>query len=161
MRVLRVNSLREFEVDGEIEIGSFISADNIIGISASIYQEEEEITKYLSKQDLETIKSFMPDLSEPKFVTRCYALMNSNFENPKSLPRIGSEVKLLDDEEIRELHIKDNELYIPYLPFLIKRDIELSKSVILKLINLFPEHRDLLEIIFAEIEFRLMEEVDV
>ncbi len=161
MKVLRANSLREFEVDGEIEIGSFVLADDIIGVSATIYQQEEEITKYLSKEDLNTLRSFLPDLSEPKFVTKCYALMNSKLENPKSLPKIGSDVRLLNDEEIKKIHLKNGELYIPYLPFLIKRDIEISRTVVLKLMNIFPEYKDLLEIIFAEIEFRIMEEVDV
>ena len=161
MKVIKVNSLREFEVDGEISVGSFVLTDNIIGVSTTIYHQEEELTKYLSKGDMDMLRSFLPDISEPKYITRCYALMDTKLENPKNLPKIGSDVEILDDDSIKKIHIKNGELYIPYLPFLIKKDIDVSRRVVTKLIELFPEYRDVLEIILAEIEFRLIEEVDL
>ena len=161
MKVVRVNSPREFEVEGEISVGSFVLTDNIVGVSATIYHQEEELTKYLSKGDLDVLRSFLPDISEPKYVTKCYALMDTNLEEPKNLPKIGSEVKVLDNDSIKKIHIKNGELYVPYLPFLIKRDIDVSRRVVTKLMELFPEYQNILEIILAEIEFRLIEEVDL
>lgn len=161
MRVVRVNSRREFEVEGEVEIGTFVRVRNLVAVSAEVFQQEDEISKYLSKGDVERLKEFLPDLGEPKFVTRFIVLMDVNSKPPRTMPRIGDEVAVMDGGEISHVHTAGGELSIPYLPYLIRRDRELAKAVVERLLELLPDHRDVLDIVLAEIEYSLLREVDL
>ncbi len=161
MKVVRVNSRREFEVEGEVEIGTFVRVGNLIAVSAEVFQQEDEISKYLSKGDVEKLRAFLPDLGEPKFVTRFLVLMDVNSRPPRTMPRIGDEVVVMDWEEVAEVHTPDGELSIPYLPYLIRKDRDLARFVVEQLLEMLPEHRELLDIVLAEIEYSLLREVDL
>ncbi len=161
MRIVKVNSTREFEAEGEVEIGTFVKAGNIVSISSEIYQQEDEISKYLGKADMERIRKFMPDLSKPKTITRFYTLMDSEGKDPLGMVRIGDEVEMMSDREIIEAHMFDGEIRLPYLPFLIRRDRELARNAVRKLMSIIPDHRDLFEMIIIEIEYSLLREVDI
>ncbi len=161
MKVIRVNSRREFEVEGEVEIGTFVRVGNLVAVSAEIFQQEDEISKYLSKGDVERLRSFLPDLGEPEFVTKFIVLMDTSSKPPRMMPRIGDDVAVMSNEEIARVHTAGGELSVPYLPYLIRRDRELAKSVVEKLAALLPDYRDVLDIVLAEIEYSLLREVDL
>jgi len=161
MRVVRVNSVREFEAEGEMELGTFVIVGDVISISSQVYQQEDEISKYLGKADAEKIRKFMPDLSEPKIYTKFYALMSSDGSEPLRMVRIGDEVRVMDRAEIIEIHTSNDGVRIPYLPFLMRKDRELARNIVKRLIELIPDHRDIFEMILIEIEYSLLREVDI
>ena len=160
MRVVRVNSIREFEAEGEMEIGTFVKVGSVISISCGVYQQEDEISRYLGKADVEKIRKFMPDLAEPKTFTKFYALMDTGAVEPVKMVRIGEEVKLMDEEEIVKSHTVNGEIRLPYLPFLMKRDRDLARSAVRRLMNMIPSQKDIFEMILVEIEYSLLREVD-
>ncbi len=161
MRVVRVNSVREFEAEGEMEIGTFVRVGDVISISSQVYQQEDEISKYLGKADVEKIRKFMPDLNEPKTYTKFYVLMSNDGSEPLRMVRIGDEIRVMDHDEIVEIHTSNNEIRIPYLPFLIKRDRDLARNAVRRLMDLIPDQRDIFEMILVEIEYSLLREVDI
>ncbi|AKG91698.1 hypothetical protein GAH_00977 [Geoglobus ahangari] len=161
MRVVRVNSRREFEVDGEVEIGTFVRVGDLVAVSAEVFQQEDEISKYLSKGDVERIRAFLPDLAEPNVFTRFVVLMDSRSRAPRTMPKVGDEVEIMDDAGVIEAHTSSGELSVPYLPYLMRRDRELARIVVERLSSLLPEYRDVLDIVLAEIEYSLLREVDL
>ncbi|AIY90632.1 hypothetical protein [Geoglobus acetivorans] len=160
MRVCKVISRREFEAEGEIDIGVFAKTGNLLSISSEVRQEEDELGKYLSDEDIERLRNFLPDLEQPRTYTRFTVLMDVN-GGLTGVPKVGEEIEVLNDEDIRKAHTISGEFRMPYLPYLMKKDVELAKIVILKLFRLFPEERDILEMILAEIEYSVMREVDL
>ncbi len=161
MRVVRVSSAREFEAEGEIEIGTFVKVGNVISISSEVYQQEDEISRYLGKADVEKLRKFMPDLSEPKTFTKFYVLMNAEGSEPVRMVKIGDEVEVMSRDEIVRIHVQNGEIRVPYLPFLMRKDRDLAKTAVSRLMDLIPDHRDLFEMILIEIEYSLLREVDV
>jgi len=161
MKVVRVDSKKWFEAEGELSIGEFVKAGDVIAISAEVHQEEEEIVKYLSKGDVERIKAFLPDLGEPKFKTKFIILMDVEGKEPRNLPKIGDDVEIMDEREIAEVHFREGELSVPYLPYLMRKDRNLARIAVMKLMDLFPEYREIFDVILAEIEYSLLKEVDL
>ena len=163
-KVVRVLSHSEFEAEVEdVSVGDIVLCGDILAIVASIYQEEPEYAKYLGELDKEEIKSFIPDVSEGKKIARCISLCKINLEEPKTAPKVGEKLKPVDDEFLRKVHYANGEFRIPYLIPLMekcKRDIGLVRSLLMKLMEIVPEERDLLEIILAEIEYTRMKGVE-
>ncbi len=161
MKILRIIAPREFEIEGDLKIGDFVECGNIIGIISHVYQEEPEIVKYIGGLDKEEIGRFLPDLSEAKTLSRCYSLCTKDLTEPLNSPRIGERVRILNDDEIRRLHMRKDGIAIPYLPFLISKNVDLAKRVVKRLISLFPEEKDVLEIILLEIEYNKLRRVEI
>ncbi len=161
MRVIRVNSIREFEAEGEIEIGTFVKVGDSISISSGVYQHEDEISKYLRKADVEKIRKFMPDLAEPKTFTKFYVLMDVEGNEPVKMVKIGDEIQIMDKDEIVKVHTVNGEVRVPYLPFLMRKDRELARNIVNRLMEIIPSNKDLLEMILIEIEYSLLREVDI
>lgn len=162
MKVLKILSHDEFEVEGNLAVGDVICCGEILAIVTSIYQEESEYSDYMDRMDVEEIKKFLPDLIEGKRIARCLALCTTSFDDVINLPEVGSRINKLGSEELREMHLKNGELKIPYLIKLLKTsNIDVAKRLVLKLINLIPEERDLLEIILAEIEYNRMRGIEL
>ncbi|ADC65739.1 hypothetical protein Ferp_1590 [Ferroglobus placidus DSM 10642] len=154
MRVVRVLNSREFEVDGELSIGEFVKVGKELAVVVEVYCEDPEIVKYMSKFDLDEIKEFLPDLAEPKNYARCFLLSEGRVS-------IGEKVELAEDEEIKKVHWKDDDLYMPYIPELVSKYPKVAIDVIKKLESLFPEEKDVLRIIKAGLEFSRIRRVDV
>ena len=164
-RVVRVLSHSEFEAEVEdVSVGEIVLCGDILAIVASVYQEEPEYAKYLGELDREDIRMFMPDISEGKKVARCISLCKINLDEPRTAPKIGEEIKPVSDELLREIHYSNGEFKIPYLIPLIdrcRRDVSLVRSLLLRLMDVIPEERELLEIILAEIEYSRMRGVEL
>jgi len=164
-RVIKVISHSEFEAEVEdVSVGDIVMCGNILAIVASIHQEEPEYAKYLGELDREEIKSFIPDVAEGKKIARCISLCTLNLEEPRTAPRIGEVLKRVDDETLRNVHYSNGEFNIPYLIPLIdkcRRDPSLVRSLLLKLMEIIPEEKELLEIILAEIEYSRMRGVEM
>lgn len=164
-RVIRVISHSEFEAEvGDVSVGDIVLCGDILAIVASVYQEEPEYAKYLGELDREEIRRFMPDISEGKKVARCIALCKMDLGEPRTAPKIGDELKPVSDEMLRSIHYSNGEFRIPYLIPLMercRRDISLIRSLLMRLMDVIPEERDLLEIILAEIEYNRMKGVEL
>lgn len=160
MRVVRVLSKREFEAEGELDLGVFVRAGDVIAVSSDIRQEENEIVSYLGEEDIERLRSFLPDLEESRILTRFIVLMDLKGGLTKT-PKVGDEIALLSDEEVKKAHMIDGSLKIPYMPYLIRKDLDVARAVLLKLIDLFPEEKDVLEMILAEADYAVMRGVDL
>lgn len=162
MKVLKVLNHDEFEVEGNLAVGDLICCNEILAIITSIYQEESEHSEYIDRLETEDIKRFLPDLVEGKRIARCLALCNTNLDDIINLPEVGAKVDRVDDKDLRDLHLKNGELKIPYLIKLLKTsNIDVARRLVLKLMDLIPEERDLLEIILAEIEYNRMKGVEL
>ncbi len=164
-RVIRVISHSEFEVEvEEISIGDLILCGDILAIVSSIHQEEPEYAKYLGELDREEIRKFMPDISEGKKVARCICLCRIDLNDIRSTPKIGEEIEIVSDELLRRIHYSNGEFRIPYLISFIercKKDVDLIRLLLNRLMNVIPEERDLIEIILAEIEYTRMKGVEL
>jgi hypothetical protein len=161
MKVLRVLSHNEFEVEIDSSVGDIVKIGNIIAIVTSIHQEEPDYVRYMGELEKEEIKKYLPDIFKARRVVRCLSLCTSDLKDVRQAPKIGDKVEKVGDEEIRQIHY-DGELRIPYLiPVLQKTDISTVKALILKLIELIPEESDLLEIILSEIEYSRMRGVEL
>ncbi len=164
-RVIRVISHSEFEAEvKDVSVGDLVLCGDILAIVASIHQEESEYAKYLGEMDREEIRRFMPDISEGRKVARCICLCKVNLEEPRTGPKIGEILTPVNDEKLRRIHFQDGEFKIPYLIQLMercKRDYSLVRSLILRLMDVIPEERELLEIILAEIEYNRMRGVEL
>jgi DNA-directed RNA polymerase subunit F len=162
-KVLKVLSHSEFEAGIDAEVGDIVKAGDIVAIVSSIHQEEPEYIKYLSELEKEEIRRFLPDISEGKKIARCIALCKTNLSEARHAPKIGEEVERVEDGFLRQIHYANGELRMPYLIFLLQRcrDVGVTRSLILKLMDLIPEERDLLEIILAEIEYSRMRGVEL
>lgn len=164
-KVIRVLSHSEFEAEVEdVSVGDIVLCGDILAIVASVYQEEPEYAKYLGELDREEIRRFMPDISEGKKVARCISLCRINLDEPRTAPKIGDTLKPVSDEMLRNIHYSNGEFRIPYLIPLIercKKDISLVRSLLMRLMEIIPEERDLLEIILAEIEYNRMKGVEL
>ncbi len=154
MRVVRVLNSKEFEVEGELNIGEFVKVGNEIAVVVEVYCEDPEIVKYMSRFDIEEVKEFLPDLAEPKNYAKCFLLSDGRVS-------VGEKVEMAEDERIREVHWKNGDLYMPYIPELVAKYPKVAIDVIKKLENLFPEERDVLRIIKAGLEFSRIRRVDV
>lgn len=156
MKVLRVLNHMEFEAEMDSDVGDMLKSGDIVAMVTSVHQEEPEYIRYMSDLEKEEIKNYMPDIFQPHRKARCLCLCTLNLEDVKSTPRVGDAVEQVDDEEIREIHYQD-ELRIPYIiPLLQKTDISTVRALVLKLMELIPEEKDLLEIILSEIEYSRM-----
>lgn len=154
MRVVRVLNSKEFEVEGELNIGEFVKVGDEIAVVVEVYCEDPEIVKYMSRFDIEEVKEFLPDLAEPKNYAKCFLLSEGRVS-------VGEKVEMAEDERIREVHWKNGDLYMPYIPELVAKYPKVAIDVIKKLENLFPEERDVLRIIKAGLEFSRIRRVDV
>lgn len=156
MKVLRVLSHTEFEAETDSDVGDILKTGDIVAMITSIRQEEPEYIRYMGEMEKEEIKNYMPDIFYPQRVARCLSLCTLSLGDVKSTPRVGDKVEVVDDHELREIHYQD-ELQIPYLiPLLQKTDISTVRTLIIKLMDLIPEEKDLLEIILSEIEYSRM-----
>ena len=154
MRVVRVLNSKEFEVEGELNIGEFVKVGDEIAVVVEVYCEDPEIVKYMSRFDIEEVKEFLPDLAEPKNYAKCFLLSDGRVS-------VGEKVEMAEDERIREVHWKNGDLYMPYIPELVAKYPKVAIDVIKKLESLFPEERDVLRIIKAGLEFSRIRRVDV
>ncbi len=164
-RVVRVISHSEFEAEvDEISVGDLVICGDLLAIVSSVYQEEPEYAKYLGELDREDIRMFMPDISEGKKIARCLTLCRLDLSEPRTAPRIGEELKPVSDETLRSIHYSNGEFRIPYLIPLLDRcrkDMSLVRSLLMRLMDVIPEERELLEIILAEIEYSMMRGVEL
>ncbi len=164
-RVVRVLSHSEFEAEVEdVAVGDIVLCGNLLAIVASIHHEEPEYAKYLGELDREEIKLYMPDVSEGRKIARCITLCDVNLGEPKRAPKIGEILKPVDDETLRRIHYSNGEFRMPYLIPLIdrcRRDLSLVRSLLLRMMEVVPEERELLEIILAEIEYSRMRGVEM
>ncbi len=154
MRVVRVLNSKEFEVEGELNIGEFVKVGDEIAVVVEVYCEDPEIVKYMSRFDIEEVKEFLPDLAEPKNYAKCFLLSEGRVS-------VGEKVEMAEDERIREVHWKNGDLYMPYIPELVAKYPKVAIDVIKKLESLFPGERDVLRIIKAGLEFSRIRRVDV
>ncbi|MFO7966204.1 MAG: hypothetical protein R6U44_01215 [Archaeoglobaceae archaeon] len=156
MKVLRVLNHMEFEAEIDSDVGDILKTGDIVTMVTSIRQEEPDYIRYMGDMEKEEVKNYMPDIFQPQRVGRCLSLCTVDLEDIKSTPRVGDKLETVTDEEIRDIHYQD-EFRIPYLiPLLQKTDISTVRALILKLIELVPEEKDLLEIILSEIEYSRM-----
>ena len=139
MKVLKILSHDEFEVEGELAVGDLICCSDILAIVTSIYQEGSEYSEYIDRLESDDIKKFLPDLIEGKRVARCMALCTTSLDDVVSLPEVGIRVDRIENEKLRELHLKNGELKIPYLIKLLKTsNIDVAKRLVLRLIDSIP-----------------------
>ncbi len=165
-RVVRVLNHCEFEaeVNEEVSVGDIVLCGDLMAIVASIHQEESEYVKYLGDVDRETISKFIPDIADDRRVARCIILCRTNLEEPRRTPKIGEELVPVDDDRLRRIHTANGEFRIPYLIPLMERcrkDLSLVRSLLIRLMNVIPEERELLEIILAEVEYSRMREMQL
>jgi len=161
MKIVKIISQDEFEVEGEFVLGDLIRSEDVLAVVISIYQEASEYSDYLGRLEVAEIKEFLPDLVEGRRVAKCLALSTVHLEDVFTLPRVGAEVSVVSKEELRDIHLKDGKLKIPYLVKLLRSNIDVARRLILKLIEAIPEEKDLLEIILAEIEYNRMRGVEL
>jgi DNA polymerase III delta prime subunit len=161
MKVLRVLNHMEFEAEIDADVGDMVKAGNIIAIITSIHQEEPDYVRYMGELEKEEMRKYLPDILKARRIARCLSLCTADLGEVRSTPRVGDEVIKVNDDEIRRIHY-NGELKIPYLiPILQKADISTVRALILKLMELIPEERDLLEIILSEIEYSRMRGVEL
>jgi len=162
-KVVRVINHSEFEAEMDAEVGDVVKAGDIVAIVASIYQEEPDYVKYLNELEKEEIRMFMPDISEGKKIAKCISLCRMDLQEPRNTPKIGDIVEKVDDNFLRQMHYVNGEIRIPYLiPLLNKcNDVGIVRSLVLRLMDLIPEEKELLEIILAEIEYSRMRGVEL
>ncbi|HID43224.1 MAG TPA: hypothetical protein EYP30_05510 [Archaeoglobaceae archaeon] len=161
MTVLRVLNHMEFEAEIDTDVGDIVKTGDVIALVTSIREEEPEYIRYMSDLEREEIRKYLPDIFRAKRVVRCVSLCTSDLKDVRKAPKVGDKVEKLEDDEIRKIHY-DGELRIPYLiPLLNKTDISTVRSLILKIMELIPEERDLLEIILSEIEYNRMRGVEL
>ncbi len=156
MQVVRVID-RVFEVDGKLKVGEVVKAGDCLAVVVSVSGEEPEYVKYAGELSREEVEAFMPDVVERKVVSKCYVLrgMGESFS-----PDVGDEVREASDEEIREFHTRNGEFRIPYFYQLLKIDIDVAKSVLLRLKKVFEgddvANREIIDILLREIDYMLM-----
>ncbi len=162
-KVIRVLSHSEFEAEIDAEVGDIVKAGDIVAIITSIYQEEPDYVKYLNELERDEIRRFLPDISEGKKIARCIPLCRTDLQEPRSTPKIGDTVEKIDDNFLRQIHYANGEFRVPYLISLLNRcnDVGIVRSLVLRLMDLIPEEKDLLEIILAEIEYNRMKGVEL
>jgi hypothetical protein len=156
MRVIKLLSDEEFEVEGDLRVGDVIKAGGSFGIVTSIYHEEAELTKYLGIE-AEKLGEFLPDLSGGERIARCFILQCE--EHPKP----GDEVKIVDDRELKKLHLSGGEFSIPYLISLIKKCRErlwIVRDHLERLAKTIPEEKSLIDILKAEVEYRMLRDME-
>ena len=156
MRVTKLLSDEEFEVEGDLRIGDVVRAAESFGIVISIYHEEPEISKYLGI-GAEKLEEFLPDLSPGGRVARCFILQCKNHPKP------GEEVELADDNQLKEIHLSGGELSIPYLISLMKKckdRLWIVRDYLERLAKAIPEERDVIEILKAEVEYRMLKDME-
>ena len=165
MRILKLLSEEEFEVEGDLGIGDVVktiktaktdkTADSL-AIVISISHEESEISKYLGIE-ADRLGDFMPDLSAGSRVARCFILYCNKHPKP------GEEVELADDSELRKVHLLTGEFSIPYLVSMMKKCRErlwIVRDYLERLARAIPEERDVIEILKAEVEYRMLREME-
>lgn len=169
MRIMKVLNHLEFEAvgnnDDDFFVGDFIKAGDTVAIIASLSQEEPDYIRYMGELEKEEIEKNMPDIVNPRKIAKCLSLCTMRKEEVRKTPRLGDKLEKLGDTTIRELHY-DGELHIPYLiPILRKKDNDISitiiRALILKLIELIPEEKDLLNVILSEIEYSRIKGVEL
>jgi DNA-directed RNA polymerase subunit F len=161
MTVLRVLNHIEFEAEIDTDIGDIVRTGDIIALVTSIREEEPDYVRYMSDLEREEIRKYLPDIFRARRVVRCISLCTSDLKDVRRAPKVGDRVEKLDDEEIRKLHY-DGEFRIPYLiPLMHKTDISTVRTLVMKIMELIPEERDLLEIILSEIEYNRMRGVEL
>ncbi len=162
MKIVKILSHDEFEVEGDLAVGDVVNCKGIMAIVVSIHQEGSEYSDYMHRMETEDIKKFLPDLVEGRRIAKCLALCTTNLDDAFTLPEIGTEVEKIDKDNLRNIHLKNGELRIPYLVKLLKRsNIDVARNLVLKLIEVIPEEKDLLEIILAEIEYKRMKGLEL
>jgi len=169
MRVTKVLNHLEFEAEGTYDddffVGDIIKAGNTAAIITSLSQEEPDYVRYMGELEKEEIERNMPDIVNPRKIAKCLSLCTMKRDEVKKTPRLGDKIEKLDDSTIRELHY-DGELHIPYLiPILRKKDndisITITRGLVLKLIELIPEEKELLNVILSEIEYNRIKGVEL
>jgi hypothetical protein len=109
----------------------------------------------------EEVKKFLPDVFKARRIAKCLLLCTENLEDVTKIPKVGDKVEKVEDEELRQIHY-NGEFKIPYLiPLLEKVEIPIIRALILKIMEIIPEEKDLLEIILAEIEYSRMRGVEL
>jgi|Deesub1362B_J571_1020462.scaffolds.fasta_scaffold00047_114 hypothetical protein len=166
MKVVAVKGFREFDVEGELQIGDFIRCGDLIGLVKGLRIEEPEFVSYLSKYDVDEIKRFMPDVVEVKKIAECITLCDLKLSDPVRTPEIGDDVVVLSDDEIRSLHMQSgqsgNGFSIPYLLQLVDRaDISVIKRLLERLMRIIPEEKELLDILMCEVEYAIMKKMQL
>ncbi|MBO8182270.1 MAG: hypothetical protein H0Z28_05685 [Archaeoglobus sp.] len=157
MKILRLLSDEEFEVEGDLRIGDVLKAANTLAIVISISHDESEIGRYLGIET-EKLVDFLPDLSEGRRVARCF-ILHCN-EHPKP----GEEVEIADDDELRGIHLASGEFSVPYLVSMMKKCRErlwVVRDYLERLANAIPEEKDVIGILKAEVEYRMLKDMEV
>jgi hypothetical protein len=157
MKILRLLSDDEFEVEGELNVGDVIKTAESLAIVLSLYHEDSEISKYFG-MEAGKIKEFMPDLAGGERIAKCFVL------HCKNLPKPGEEVELADDKELRCIHLIDGEFSVPYLIALMKkcRDrLWVVRDYLNRLMRAIPEEKEVIEIIKAEVEYRMLKSMEM
>ncbi len=157
MKILRLISDDELEVEGELKVGDVIKTAESLAIVLSLYHEDSEISKYLGVE-AEKIREFMPDLTDGKRIARCFVL------HCKNLPKPGEEVEVADDEELRRIHLIGGEFSVPYLIALMKKckdRLWVVRDYLNRLMRAIPEERGVIEIIKAEVEYRMLKSMEM
>ncbi len=148
-RVIRVSD-RYLEVDGKLKIGEIVKAGNCLAVVVSVNGEVPEYLKYAGELNREEIERYMPDVLESRVTSKCFILGGDCISD------IGDEVRVADDEEIREYHLKDGELRIPYFYQMLKScDIDVAKSVMKRLKSIF-KNEEILDALLREIDYMIM-----
>jgi|Deesub1362A_J573_1020465.scaffolds.fasta_scaffold07305_3 hypothetical protein len=156
MRIVKLLSDEEFEVAGNLKIGDVVKAGKSVAMVISLHHEEPELSKYLGIE-AERLGDFLPDISVGERIARCFIL--HCVEHPKP----GEEVELVGEEELKRIHLSSGGFSIPYLISLMKkcRDrLWIVRNHLEKLTSIIPEERELIEILKAEIEYRMLRDME-
>lgn len=151
-RVVGVSD-RYIEVEGKLRVGEIVKAGRCLAVVVSVSGEKPEYIKYAGELNKKEIEAYLPDVLNSRVTSKCYILggLEENL-----CPEIGEEVLPASDEDLREYHTKNGELTIPYFYQMLKTcDIEISKSVIKRLIKIFDKN-EILEALLRELDYMTM-----
>ncbi len=151
MQVIRVMD-RVFEVDGKLRVGEIVKAGDCLAVVVSVSGEEPEYVKYAGELSRDEVEAYMPDIVENRVVSKCYVLRGVG---ESFAPDVGDTVSSASDEDIRKYHTRGDEFRIPYFYQLLKIDIDIAKSVLLRLKKVF-ENEEIIDVLLREIDYMLM-----
>ncbi|AGK60399.1 hypothetical protein Asulf_00370 [Archaeoglobus sulfaticallidus PM70-1] len=156
MKVIRILSQDEFEIDGDLKEGDVVRVGDCYAIVIKIYHEESELLRYLHNEG--EIRSYLPDINLGRRIARCLSIKKD------FVPEIGADAEIVDDSELKKAHLVDGEFSMPYLVQMMRKCRDrmwIVRDYLERLMRAIPEERDVIEIIKSEVEYSMLRDVEV